>query len=223
MWVIKKANALIPSSKVFSFFLPITPIPLSFPPHCLWKWLHGFGVDPCRPSAPLFNFPTANIQSLTWKDGKYFAKGRRREKWRVCSKRETSAWWGTLFEMVQSKTWDWDIVRKWPAVKLGPGPECCKWLLWQETGVLSQKRVLSWLPFPFSVLLNVLGYSFFLQWQTVHGCSLLIPVGTEKLHKGKVQLLSCLGAFTDSQSCLSINEVFPLQFISLDSSSPDCK
>lgn len=144
------------------------------------------------------------------------------EEWRVCSKRETSAWWGTLFEMVQSNTWDWDIVRKWPAVKLGPGPECHKWLLWQETGVLSQKRVLSWLIFPFSVLFHVLGYSSFLQWQTVRGCSVLITVGTEELHRGRVQLLSCLGAFTDSQSCLSINEVFPLQFISLDSSSPDC-
>lgn len=61
-----------------SFFLPITPLLLSFPPHCLWKWLHGFGFDPCLPFGPLSNFPKANIQSLMWKDGKYFAKGRRR-------------------------------------------------------------------------------------------------------------------------------------------------
>lgn len=45
------------------------------------------------------------------------------EEWRVCSKRETSAHpGGTLFETVQSKTWGWGIVRKWPAVKLGPEP-----------------------------------------------------------------------------------------------------
>lgn len=88
------------------------------------------------------------------------------EEWRVCSKRETSARWGTWFEMVWSKTWGWDIVRKWPRIKLGPGPECHKWLLWQEAGVLSWKRVLSWLPFPFSVLFHVLGYSSFLQWDS---------------------------------------------------------
>lgn len=78
------------------------------------------------------------------------------------------------------------------AVKLGPGPECHQWLFWQETGVLSQNRILSWLPCPFSALFHVLGYSSFLQRETAHGCSLLIPVGTEELHRGKIQLLSCL-------------------------------
>lgn len=43
-----------------------------------------------------------------------------------------------------------------------------------------------------------------------------------ELQKGQVQSLSCLKAFADSQSCLSVNDIFPLHFISLDSSSPDC-
>lgn len=55
-----------------------SPPPAELPTTLSVEVTPWFEFDPCLPSAPLSNFPKANIQSLTWKDGKYFAKGRRR-------------------------------------------------------------------------------------------------------------------------------------------------
>lgn len=153
---LKKANPLMTFSYVSSFSFPTTPIPPSLPSHCLWRGLHVFGFDPCLLPCLLSNFPKGNFQSFTWRDGKHFGKERKKRMEGLFKKRNFSMM-GTLFKMVQSKFHGQDIVRKWPASKLGPGPKCRKWFLWQWAGVLSKNRILAWLPFPFSVLFHVFG------------------------------------------------------------------
>jgi len=76
---LKKANPLTTSSDVSSFSLPTTPLPQSLPSHCHWRQLHIFGFDDCLPPCPLSNFPKGDFQSLTWRDGKCFAKEREKK------------------------------------------------------------------------------------------------------------------------------------------------
>lgn len=204
-----------------SFFLPITPVPLSFPPHCLWKSLHGFGFDSCLPSAPLFNFPKANIQSLTWKDGKYFAEGRRRRieglfKVRNFTMMRDIIWNGPkqnlelrhCQKMASSKTETWSSVSQMAALLRN-------WSSFSEEGFILAA-------FSFLCIISCFRLLFLSAVTDSPWMFCAHPCRNKGAAKGQVQLLSCLGAFTDSQSCLSINEVFPLQFISLDSSSSDC-
>lgn len=87
--------------------------------------------------------------------------------------------------------------------KTGTWARVSKGLIWQETGVLSLNRALSWLPFPFSVLFCVLGYSSFLRWERAHGCS--VPCR----NRGAAQRQSSIVILSKGihrQSILSLNK-----------------